>query len=219
MEYELKKKNIQKEKVKKKKNPLMIRLVILIVFISANTFAWFIYMTRVDNNVSVHVKAWDVVFQAGQNNVTNVINVDVSDIYPGMTNYTYQISALNRSEVNAVLTYKILEANILGTNYITREGRAERGETPLATDLTSSQLETSLVTDYPFTISFNLSASAIESESGNENYSINVVWPYESGDDEEDTRWGVQASDYKKSHPSNPSITLKVKLSVTQDSN
>ena len=41
------------------------RIVFLIILLAGNTFAWFIYSTKVDSNISVHVKAWDVVFQAG----------------------------------------------------------------------------------------------------------------------------------------------------------
>lgn len=66
----------------KKKNNKIFRLLVLIILVSANTFAWFIYATKIDGSVSVHVKGWDVLFEAGENEVSNIINVNVDSIYP-----------------------------------------------------------------------------------------------------------------------------------------
>ena len=77
---------------KNKRNPLKAsRLVFLIVLVAANTFAWFIYATKIDSTVSVHVRAWDVVFEAEENEISNIVNINVGDIYPGMEDYEYSI--------------------------------------------------------------------------------------------------------------------------------
>ena len=206
------------KKVKKKYNRLVLgRLVFLIMLVLSNTFAWFIYVTRIDNSVTVHVKGWDVIFQDGDDEITSTLDLDVEDLYPGMENYLYEISAFNRSEVAAILSYQILEVSILGTNYITVEGRNARGETALASDLTSAQMETKLESDYPFAITIGTTSGTIDDTNGFEKYQIGATWVYESGNDALDTYWGIQAADYKKNNPSSPSITLKIKISITQD--
>lgn len=193
-----------------------IRIFFLLFLVVSNTFAWFIYATKIDGSVNVHVKAWNIMFEANENEVYDIVNLNVDSVYPGMDDYSYDIVARNLSEVSASMSYKILEANVLGTQYITVEGRAERGESPSTDDLTSLQLESKLANDYPFEISIDVSSEIINEENGEEQFTLGVVWPYESGDDEEDTYWGIMAYNYKESNPSAASITLKVKISITQ---
>ena len=187
------------------------RIIILIVFIMANTFAWFIYANKVSSNINVHVKGWNVTFEANQNQITNQVNVTVDDLYPGMTDYEYNISAYNNSEVTANLTYEIIEARILNDTYVTVEGRGSRGETVLSTDLLSADLEYMLAEDYPFTITLSTTGSLLSTNNGQQDFYLNVEWPYENNQDALDTTWGIAASNYKTSHPNSPSISLIVK--------
>ena len=193
------------------------RLIFLIVLIAANTFAWFIYATKVDSNVSVHVKAWNVVFEAGENEVTSEVSINLDSVYPGMEDYEYNISAYNNSEVSATLSYVILQAKILGTTYITEEGRAARGEEVLSTDLSSDDLEDVLAEDFPFSITLSLSNTVINLGNGKEDFYLNVEWPYESNQDDVDTEWGINAYNYKVANPSEPSIFMIIKLIITQN--
>lgn len=193
------------------------RILFLIVLLAANTFAWFIYATKVDNHISVHVKSWNVVFEAGDNQVTNNINLTVDDLYPGMEDYSYEIKAYNRSEVSATLSYKILSARILNQEFITVDGRAELNQQPQEGDLTSQQLKSKLLNDYPFSIDINISDTYMELGSGEEDFSFDVTWPYESQNDELDTTWGINAAAYKEAHPNNSSISIQVKIIITQN--
>ena len=202
---------------KKSKKFLIIRLVFVIVLVVSNTFAWFIYITKVDNNVNVHVKSWDVTFQSGDHEISNTVSVDIDNLFPGMEDYTYEITAYNKSEVSATLSYTILEARIFNSEYITVEGREERGEDPVETDLTSEQLQHMFSNDYPFTLSIDLTDTTIAQTNGNELFSINVVWPYDGKSDFEDTRWGISAANYKKTYPDSPSMYLKIKIEITQN--
>ena len=208
--------------MKKRKSKIVLRpsrLVFLIVLVAANTFAWFIYATKIDTNIDVHVKAWNVVFEAGENTVTDIVDLDVDDIYPGMDDYNYSITAYNRSELSATFSYVILEARILDTRYVTTEGRAEYQEEVLSEDLTSAALQSKLANDYPFSISLAISGSTIPQENGTQDFSIGVVWPYESNQDDIDTFWGTSAYTYKTINPTNASITIKIKLTITQNPN
>ena len=62
--------NLVVEKKKNRHSFSLIRILFLIFLLMGNTLAWFIYVTRIDNSVSVHVKAWDVVFQDGEDEVS-----------------------------------------------------------------------------------------------------------------------------------------------------
>ena len=193
------------------------RLIFLIILLAGNTFAWFIYTSKVDGAISVHVKSWNVVFQADDTQVSSNIDIDVSSVYPGMDDYSFDVTAYNRSEVSATLSYKLLEVSILGNTYVTVEGREENGETPLDTDLTSAQLLNQLANNYPFTITLSISGSQLSAQNGEESCTLEVEWPYEQNDDEEDTRWGIMAATYKENNPTLPSITMRVKLIITQN--
>lgn len=195
------------------------RIIFLIVLVAANTFAWFIYASKIDNSLSVHVKGWNVTFEANENQVSNEVNVVVDDLFPGMEDYEYNISAYNNSEVTANLTYQIIEARILGTTYVTVEGRNSRGETVQENDLTSSALETKLANDYPFAISLSTSGSLINTNNGRQDFYLEVSWPYENNQDELDTTWGINANNYKINNPTLPSIAIVIKLVITQNPN
>ena len=193
------------------------RLVILLFFVISNSFAWFIYATKVDNDVSVHVRSWNVMFQAGEHQITESIPLIIDSVYPGMEDYVYSIDAYNNSEVSATLSYELLEANIMGTQYMTTIGRTALGEEANENDITSQELENILKDNFPFSITISTSNSIIQLGDGKETYSIRVVWPYEQNDDETDTYWGTRAAYFKESNPSLPSISLKIKIIITQN--
>lgn len=193
------------------------RLVILLFFVISNSFAWFIYATKVDNDVSVHVRSWNVMFQAGEHQITESIPLIIDSVYPGMEDYVYSIDAYNNSEVSATLSYELLEANIMGTQYMTTIGRAALGEEANENDITSEELENILKDDFPFSITISTSNSIIQLGDGKETYSIRVVWPYEQNDDETDTYWGTRAAYFKEANPTLPSISLKIKIIITQN--
>ena len=126
-------------KVIKKKVKLRY-LLLLIVLLVSNTFAWFIYNTQVDNKIDVHVRAWRIVLTKEDSQISDYVTFNVQNVYPGMTDYTDSLKVYNQGEIGATLRYTIMSANILGTEYISKEGRAEKGENAVDTDLSSSDL-------------------------------------------------------------------------------
>ena len=209
---------------KKKKNIFLLllkrikisHLVVLAILLISNTFAWFIYINTVTNSVDVHVRSWKVNFTEGDTEISDYVDVTVNNVYPGMTTFTKEVQAHNYGEVNATVTYAILEADIMGDNYLTKEGKEDAGQQTTAADLTSAQLETSLAQDYPFHITFTLSSPTMTPINGISTYTITVSWPYESGDDDADTYWGIRAYDFKEDNPTDPCINLRIKLYITQ---
>lgn len=186
-----------------KKTKLSTLLLLALLFAS-NSFAWFVYSTRVQNSVSAYVRAWNVAFEIGTEPSVNYINIDISDVYPGMTTYTRNIKASNNGDTPAELSYEVLSATLFGVTYEPDE------------NMTSAELAHMLANDYPFKINITLSTDVIAVGAHDEYYSISVSWPYESGDDLTDTYWGNQAYDYHLAHPSDSSITMQIKIIATQ---
>ena len=77
-------------------------------------------------------------------------------------------------------------------------------------------IEEQLAEDYPFSITLAISTSSMVAETGSTTYEITIAWPYESGDDELDTEWGTRAYDFKQDNPTDPCISLVVKIYITQ---
>ena len=179
-------------------------ILLLFFLLSTNVFAWFVYTTKVDSNITAHVKAWNVSFTVGSTELSQEINFDITELYPGMTDYLQKITATNNSETRAKFSYEIISASILGDIYKTG---------PL---LTSEELSNNLANNYPFKVVFNTDNNLMDSHGGTGEFSLSVKWPYESGDDDEDTYWGNKAYLFKKSNPSVPSISLVVKITAVQ---
>ena len=214
MEDKKERKKLTLKKVLKKVK--LSHIIILIVLLAANSYAWFIFIDTVSNSVDVHVKSWRIDFVDGTTPVTEVVNVYVDNVYPGMTTFNKQIEARNYSDVGASVEFKILEADVMGTTYITEEGRQDAGEEVQTGDLTSAQLINKLANDYPFAITFSVSTDTLQPEVGSATYSISIAWPYESGNDAADTYWGASAYSFKQSNPTLPCIKLIVKIYITQ---
>ena len=62
-----------------------------------------------------------------------------------------------------------------------------------------------------------LSDNTMSAGTGKSVYHVNVVWPYEQGNDELDTEWGIRSASFKSSNPNSPSITFKIKIKITQN--
>lgn len=193
------------------------RIIFLILLLGTNTFAWFIYSRRVDDSFDVSIKAWNVVFDDGEHTITNNYIVTLANVYPGMEDYNNSIKVYNQGEVDALFTYTILSAKILGQEYVTAEGKIDEGIVPSDSDITSAQLESEFLNNYPFKVKLESNGSSISSGNGEMSFNVSVKWDYESGNDELDTYWGNQAYLYKESHPDEPCIQISIKLYVTQD--
>lgn len=89
------------------------RMLILIFLLMFNSYAWFIYATKVFNSVTTTVAAWEVKFHSGETEVVNTVAVNIPVIYPGMEEFTEEITATNLGEKDAVLTFAIREIKIL----------------------------------------------------------------------------------------------------------
>ena len=176
-------------KIKRKKRKRRIRvrtLFFLFLTLASNSFAWFIYSTKVSNSITAKVRSWHVNFNVGGGETTEeYIEVNIDAIYPGMQPFYQELKASNDGETDAKITYEVVDANVLGDNLI-------------AKGMSSLDIINSFKNDYPFTLS------------------ISASWDYDSGNDEEDTKWGNRAYDYHKDNPDLSSVKLLIKVSAIQ---
>ena len=189
-------------------------LLFLALLMTVNTFAWFIYMDKVSSDLQVKVKAWNVSFKFDNTTMTDYVNFRVTEIYPGMEDNRQTLTVSNGGEVNASFNYEIVYANILGTIYDTENG-----------DITEEELTNMLANDYPFKIVLSASNNIISKGGNSEYFYVDVTWDYETTNsngtlnDSEDTYWGNLAYSYINTHPSDPCIELRIKLTATQINN
>lgn len=181
-------------------------LLLLIILLSFNSTAWFIYATKVENGISAKIVAWNVSFVTGEDELLEYVNFNIDNIYPGMEPYTEKIEVTNKGETKAKLSYEIRSARILDSIYDVNDDT-----------ITSSSLLSSLAHDYPFKIQVGVSHEEI-TPSQKAYYYITVSWNYESGNDKIDTYWGNKAYDFYQKNSEKSSIEIKLVISAVQNS-
>lgn len=198
-----------KEEKNKKKTKSILKyintktIIILIVLLSFNAYAWFIYITKVSLELDVHVAAWDITFQAGEEEITNDVVLEVDKIYPGMEDYVQEIEVHNRGEISADLSYKIMSIEIFGEKF-------EVGDQYTSDDLQN------MLNSYPFKITIESSTDQIEAGTGQGKFTIKVTWPFESGNDELDTYYGNKSYEFQTNSPQAKSLIVKFELTAKQ---
>ncbi len=180
-------------------------LLLLALTLTANSYAWFIYTTKVNNAVEAHVRSWNVRFDFESSEILEYINFNVDDMYPGMEDYENSIKIINSGEATGKINYEIIRARIIDTVYV------NDGET-----VTTNSIINNFKNNYPFKIIIEVTNEEISPNGGEEQFSIKVKWDYEAGNDEQDTYWGNQAYDYQQTNPDSSIISLEIKISVIQ---
>lgn len=179
-------------------------IIILILLLIFNTYAWFIYATKVSSEISVHISSWNVEFTIGEDEtITNVV-IAVDRIYPGMENAEKTVTVTNKGEIKAELDYKIMSLKVLDDIYIVGE------------NITVEELMNKINTEYPFKININKDDTLLSQGTGNGEFSVTVEWPFESGNDELDTLWGNKAYDYYLKNSEGTSIEIEITLIAQQ---
>ncbi len=186
-----------------RKNVKISTLLIMVVLLLFNSFAWFIYATKVSGSMSAHISSWNIEFKVGDDNTETNINFDVDRIYPGMEKYTKEVTVKNTGEVSATISYEVQKIEILGQTY---EINTNTDET---TDI--------LGPNFPFKIVINLQNNAKLEGNSSSSFSISVEWPFESGNDELDTLWGQKAYEYYNSNPQTKSLHIEMLIEAKQN--
>lgn len=180
-------------------------LFFMAILLSFNSFAWFIYTNKIASGIDVHVKSWNISFEIDNEKLEEVVDFQVTELYPGMDDYMDMITVKNVGETDGRLSYEIVSVRVLDTTYVVGEN-----------DVTSEGLLTSLSSEYPFVITLGTTNDIVSHGGGEESFFFSVVWPYESGNDTFDTEWGKKAYDYYEANPDGSPIEIHLKISALQ---
>lgn len=179
----------------------IIFLILLLIF---NTYAWFIYATRVSTGISAHVSSWNVEFSTGEDETTTNIVIELDRIYPGMENVKKEVSVKNKGEISAKLDYDIIALKVMEEEY------------KIGEDMTSEELESKMKSEYPFKVNIVKDDAELLQGIGPGRFSVTIEWPFESGDDELDTLWGSRAYEYYSLNPGAKSVEIEITLIAEQ---
>jgi len=200
-------------KKEKKKNNLIIKIgrkirirhiVLLIMLLLVNSYAWFIFSTKVSMGLTGHVASWSINFTSGSGDQVTYMTLHVDRVYPGMEEASEILNIANTGTEDADLNYEILSFRIFNDEY-------DQSGT-----LTSEDLEDMLKNDYPFKFDFIRSSEIIDSLIGTATFEITLNWDYESGDDAADTNYGELAYDYYATNPTDPAIEVLLEVQAVQ---
>ena len=163
MDLEKRKEKLTSLQKKWKKKKIMAILLALFTF-GVNTFAWFVFSSHVRSNVDVNVSAWDVEFMNENEVLVQEVYVAVTQIHPGMTDYTRTFTVRNKSDVDASFTYDIVSLTILGRSV----------------DVSNLvNFESYLENTYPFSIEVSASENIL-GYLDTSDFEITVSWDYET---------------------------------------
>lgn len=209
------------------KSGLKIKTVLLLlVTLIINTYAWFIYISTVSMSISMHVKNWS--FELSNGDQTQDFEFNVAKIYPGMETQSYAINAKNGGETTADLSCEIMYLKVLDEEYT--QGESYIDENGVELKYTSDKLF-EILTSYPFKIEVYFDDVLYEGEplpmltTDETNINFKVSWAYETGttdedvekNDEIDTYWGKAAYDYMNKNPDSYCIEVKAKILAVQN--
>ncbi len=214
---------------------------------SINTFAWFVFVTDGSTKIDADVISWDIAFLKDDVE-TEMIDIDITDLYPGMMTFEKEIMIMNRSDLDATFNCDIEKITVFGMDYENTDGN----------------LMSSLQDQFPFKISFEYGESDIDKggeltvklvvkwdfENAQPYYKLNDLYEYQEGvtyytlsngeyteeevlggsfnrliksglyveSDDADTYWGERSVSYKEENPDDSVLHLQVKLVVSQRS-
>lgn len=184
-------------------------ILILIMLLLFNTYAWFIYATRVATDVTAHVSSWNVEFIGSEGEITTNLEVSIGRIYPGMERFEKVVEVHNKGETKAKLDYQIEELKVMGEKFIVNETNGT----------TSQEIVNKMENEYPFKIRVEKDDLLLSEGTGSGKFIISLDWDFESEDensDELDTLWGNKAYEFYSLNPGENSIEVKMTLIATQ---
>ena len=152
-----------KEKRRKRRKKIIFPLMFVLFTLSINVYAWFVFVSQASLNVDMGVASWDVDFTEN-NVVTNSVHVAITDMMPGMLDYSHTVQINNNGDVPADLTYWLTEMKVLGNTINVSN---------------SDQVLTDFKTKYPFVLEVSTSSDTIAPNDSTD-FNIELTWEYEN---------------------------------------
>lgn len=219
---QLRKLRKNKEKNKRtitKVKSIYLKICLLLLNLIFATFAWFAYTRILVTDFNVDISTWKVDFKDNTGVLGNVMQIEVPNFYPGMTDYTKTVEISNLGEKDASITYSELTLKLLNTEYETTPDVAtEDGKT------TVKLLNDS--TTYPFEVilKYDTVIKAITPTNTDNKGEVEIIvtWPYTVMEEdvesqtknELDTLWGYNIAQFYNSPESEYSEALELTLNL-----
>ena len=193
-------------------------ILLLLVLLIFNTYAWFIYINTVRSGVELRVKRWDITFQGDEEISDTYITISVEDIFPGMPDAIKSVIVSNNGELPADISYEIVSFRCFETTY---SAVSETGQ------YTPEELKNMLEEEMPFTIktSVNQSQTNVIEPQTQGTVDVMISWEYEADataseadkkeKDLKDTEYGTKAYAWAQNNDSAP-IEIVLKLLAEQ---
>lgn len=153
----------------KKKNKRTKRFSILMVLmlLSVNAYAWFIYIAESKFDLSAKIVSWDVNFLNNSQEVSE-INEKIENVAPGMETYSKTVNINNNSDFDAEFNYRLTDFIIMGKSVLPSG----------ANSMTVDEILTYLEERYPFDFTMSTDSDIIsQTETGQ--FTITFDWDFE----------------------------------------
>lgn len=152
------------KKLQKSRKRMLLRSFLFALFlIGVNIFAWFTCVSKAGLQLEGNISSWDVEFNANGKPTTKV-DFYVSDMKPGMLDYSQKVIIHNLGEVSADVSYDIASLSIMGRDVVVSN---------------KDEIIKRLNSYYPFSVNLNIDSVIIQPQ-GYTNFSASLSWDYEN---------------------------------------
>ena len=142
------KKKLYKALKKKTKRTKRFAILMFLMLLTVNAYAWFIYIKESRFDLSAKIVSWDVNFLTDTQEVSE-INEQIQNVAPGMIPYSKTINITNNSDFDAEFAYMLTDFQIMGTSALPANAKS----------MTVEEILRYLEERYPFDFSISVSSS------------------------------------------------------------
>jgi hypothetical protein len=210
----MRKKREERRRLRKLKTRTLFMLSLTLIF---NAYAWFLYVSTVSTNMTVHVDSWSINFEADNQKIERELLFEIDNAYPGMEEKSKSVKITNYGDQIVDVEYKVCKVRILDDIYIVYDELSDEEKLELTgkeIQTTSDELLRMLEEDFPFIVTVS---STSEQLNTTEVATVDVKfnWSYE-GNDEIDTEYGINSYKYYEENENQSAIQIKIKISAQQ---
>ena len=154
--------------LQKRRKKIKMRSILMAGFVlGVNAFAWFVFVSKADVKVNANIISWDVNF-SDSSEVISKVEIETTDLYPGMPTYTKEIYISNYSDLAGVFDYDIYSIKVLNNEVVDANTTRESSLSYLS--------ET-----FPFIVRFSSSKTEL-AKKDSLIFTIYIDWPLEHSD-------------------------------------
>jgi hypothetical protein len=210
----MRKKREERRRLRKLKTKTIFMLSLTLIF---NAYAWFLYVSTVSTNLTVHVDSWSINFESDDEIIERELLFEIDNAYPGMEEKSKSLRITNAGEKLVDVEYEVYKVRILNDVYVVPDKLSAEEQEELTGDeieTTSEDLLKMMEEDFPFTVTVSRSDAQL-STGESAKVMVTFNWDYE-GNDELDTEYGINSYQYYEENNDQSAIQIKIRISAQQ---